>query len=92
MKRIFRALTVLLTKDEERTVQSIAPLVGKGENLKIWMVTDIHYLSPDLFDDGEAFARMKATSAGKDLEHVPDMMEALVGGGERTAGSVDRQW
>lgn len=88
MKRIFRALTVLLTglflfglnnqKDEERTVQSIAPLVGKDENLKIWMVTDIHYLSPDLFDDGEAFARMKATSAGKDLEHVPDMMEALV--------------
>ena len=52
MKRIFRALTVLLTglflfglnnqKDEERTVQSIAPLVGKDENLKIWMVTDIH--------------------------------------------------
>ena len=88
MNRIFRALTVLLTglflfglnnqKDEERTVQSIAPLVGKDENLKIWMVTDIHYLSPDLFDDGEAFARMKATSAGKDLEHVPDMMEALV--------------
>ena len=88
MKRIFRALTVLLTglflfglnnqKDEERTVQSIAPLVGKDENLKIWKVTDIHYLSPDLFDDGEAFARMKATSAGKDLEHVPDMMEALV--------------
>jgi hypothetical protein len=69
MKRIFRALTVLLTglflfglnnqKDEERTVQSIAPLVGKDENLKIWMVTDIHYLSPDLFDDGEAFARMQ---------------------------------
>jgi hypothetical protein len=47
MKRIFRALTVLLTglflfglnnqKDEERTVQSIAPLVGKDENLKIWI-------------------------------------------------------
>lgn len=52
MKRIFRALTVLLVglflfglnnqKDEERAVQPIAPLVGK------------------------------------DLEHVPDMMEALV--------------
>ena len=52
MKRIFRALTVLLVglflfglnnqKGEERAVQPIAPLVGK------------------------------------DLEHVPDMMEALV--------------
>lgn len=88
MKRIFRALTVLLVglflfglnnqKGEERAVQPIAPLVGKDENLNIWIVTDTHYLSPDLFDDGEAFARMQATSAGKDLEHVPDMMEALV--------------
>ena len=59
-------------------MQTFTPLVGNDENLKIWMVTDIHYLSPDLFDDGEAFARMQATSAGKDLEHVPEMMEALV--------------
>lgn len=88
MKKIFRAVAVLLgglflfglnnQKDEERTVQPIAPLVGKDENLRIWMVTDIHYLSPELFDDGEAFARMQATSAGKDLEHVPAIMEALV--------------
>ena len=88
MKKLFGALTVLLAglflfglnnqKDEERAVQTFTPLVGNDENLKIWMVTDIHYLSPDLFDDGEAFARMQATSAGKDLEHVPEMMEALV--------------
>lgn len=88
MKKIFRAVAVLLgglflfglnnQKDEERTVQPIAPLVAKDENLRIWMVTDIHYLSPELFDDGEAFARMQATSAGKDLEHVPAIMEALV--------------
>ncbi|MBK6374852.1 MAG: hypothetical protein IPF67_17525 [Saprospiraceae bacterium] len=79
-------------KDEERTVQSIAPLVGKDENLKIWKVTDIHYLSPDLFDDGEAFARLQATSAGKDLEHVPENDGgACVGSGERTAGSADRR-
>ncbi|MDK2780273.1 MAG: hypothetical protein PWP61_570 [Trichococcus sp.] len=88
MKKLFRALTVLLAglflfglnnqKDEERAMQTFTPLVGNDENLKIWMVTDIHYLSPDLFDDGEAFARMQATSAGKDLKHVPEMMEALV--------------
>src|SRR5699024_8394003 len=42
------------------------------------MVTDIHYLSPLYFDDGEAFGKMQATSAGKDLAHMPAIMEALV--------------
>lgn len=52
-------------------------LVGE-EDLKIWVVTDLHYLAPELFDDGEAFQRIKATAAGKDLPRVPALMQALV--------------
>lgn len=53
------------------------PLVGE-EELRIWVVTDLHYLAPDLFDDGKAFQRILATAAGKDLPHVPALLQALV--------------
>ena len=88
IKKILGVFVLLLTgfflyglnekKDAKQELQAVAPLVKEEEDLTIWMVTDIHYLAPDLFDDGEAFARMKATSAGKDLEHIPAIMEALV--------------
>lgn len=53
-------------------------LLVNEEDLTIWIVTDLHYLSPSLFDDGEAFAKMEATSAGKDLRHAHHHLEALV--------------
>ena len=31
---------------------------------KIWIITDLHYLSQDLFDDGEAFSYIEKTAAG----------------------------
>ncbi|MDE1548477.1 metallophosphoesterase [Jeotgalibaca caeni] len=74
--------TVLSSCDEPNestsVVQTIAPLVAEEEEFAIWMVTDPHYLAPELFDDGEAFRRMQATSAGKDLARMPQIMEALV--------------
>ncbi len=57
---------------------TVPPLVTDEEEVTIWMVTDIHYLSPLYFDDGEAFGKMQATSAGKDLANMPAIMEALV--------------
>lgn len=53
------------------------------KDLKIWTISDIHYLSPLLFDEGAAFAKMEATSAGKDIRHMPDLMEALIWKAER---------
>ncbi len=64
--------------DERLQDKEIAPLVEEDEDLKIWMVTDIHYIAPELHDDGAAFAQMKATSAGKDLAHIDSVMQALV--------------
>ncbi len=45
---------------------------------EIWIITDLHHLSQDLFDDGEAFSYIEKTAAGKDLRYGKERMEALV--------------
>lgn len=35
----------------------------------IWIITDIHYLSPSLSDNGENFDYIKKTAAGKELDY-----------------------
>lgn len=55
---------------------------------KIWIITDLHYLSQDLFDDGEAFSYIEKTAAGKDLSYGKERMEALVEQVEREHPSL----
>ncbi|HEM4694929.1 TPA: metallophosphoesterase [Streptococcus suis] len=55
---------------------------------KIWIITDLHYLSQDLFDDGEAFSYIEKTAAGKDLCYGKERMEALVEQVEREQPSL----
>lgn len=49
-----------------------------GEELEIWFVTDLHYLSPDLTDCGEPFLRMLARGDGKMAHYSPEIAGALV--------------
>lgn len=65
------------TQGETAFLTERQPLVT-GEDLRIWVVTDLHYLAPELFDEGPAFQRILATAAGKDLPHIPALMQALV--------------
>ena len=58
-----------------RQTYSVTELGAQDE---IWVVTDLHYLSQDLFDDGEAFSYIEKTAAGKDLRYGKERMEALV--------------
>lgn len=44
----------------------------------IWIITDVHYLSESLFDDGENFAFIKDTASGKELDYPAERMEALI--------------
>lgn len=44
----------------------------------IWLITDIHYLSPSLHDDGKAFSYIQNTAAGKDVRYSKERMDALV--------------
>lgn len=52
--------------------------ISKGENLKIAVVTDIHYLAESLRDDGEAFEKFNQTNDGRVLEYGTEIMEALI--------------
>ena len=49
-----------------------------GEELEIWFVTDLHYLSPELTDCGEPFLRMLARGDGKMAHYSPEIAGALV--------------
>lgn len=48
------------------------------DSQQIWLVTDIHYLSPSLHDNGKAFSVIQNTAAGKDVRYSKERMDALV--------------
>lgn len=45
---------------------------------KIWVISDTHLISQDLYLDGPAFQKMRDTAAGKDLDHQEYALTALV--------------
>lgn len=49
-----------------------------NEQDKIWVISDLHYLSDELHDQGEKFQFIKNTSAGKDLDFSKERFEALI--------------
>lgn len=54
------------------------PTESLSKNDAIWVITDMHYLSPSLSDEGETFTFIKETSAGKELDYPAQRMEALI--------------
>lgn len=58
--------------------EPFTPTEAISKNDAIWVITDLHYLSPSLSDDGESFHFIKETSAGKELEYPVERMEALI--------------
>lgn len=44
----------------------------------IWVITDIHHLSPTLFDQGSKFEEMQASAAGLDLRYGFERLQALI--------------
>ncbi|MFS7403088.1 metallophosphoesterase [Carnobacterium maltaromaticum] len=55
---------------------------------KLWVITDIHYISPSLYDDGEKFKFIIQTSAGKDIIYQEETLEALVYKAQREKPNV----
>ncbi|HFR3702844.1 TPA: metallophosphoesterase [Streptococcus suis] len=60
--------------------QSVAayPSVTLTKEDQIWIISDLHYLSPTLFDSGEAFSYIEKTAAGKELRYGKERMDALL--------------
>ncbi|MBS4456214.1 metallophosphoesterase [Tuanshanicoccus lijuaniae] len=56
----------------------IATPVSAQADTSVWVITDVHYLSPSLHDKGEAYQHIQKTSAGKDFDYSSARMEALI--------------
>ncbi|EFR31154.1 Ser/Thr phosphatase family protein [Eremococcus coleocola ACS-139-V-Col8] len=50
----------------------------EGKSLNLWLVTDIHHLSPTLYEVGDKIQYMQDTAAGLEIYHSADRLEALV--------------
>ena len=50
----------------------------KKENIKIYLISDTHLIANQLHDNGEAFQKMRDTSAGKDLDYQNLALKAFV--------------
>lgn len=50
----------------------------KKENVKIYLISDTHLIANQLHDNGEAFQKMRDTSAGKDLDYQNIALKAFV--------------
>lgn len=44
----------------------------------LWVLSDSHFITPQLHDQGEAFTEIKQSTAGKDIQHQPVAIKALV--------------
>lgn len=66
------------TESTELKRTPLVPNDGISKNDSIWIITDVHYLSPSLSDNGENFTYIKQTAAGKELNYPEQRMEALL--------------
>lgn len=69
------------TKEAQPTALKRDPFVPTESLSKddaIWVITDLHHLSPSLSDEGESYTFIKETSAGKELDYPAQRMEALI--------------
>lgn len=48
------------------------------ENGSFWLLSDVHFIAPELHDDGSEFTYIKKTTAGKDLEYQEESLEAFI--------------
>lgn len=72
------------TKPNEENVAAVAATdlsqaIQIDENAPIvWLITDIHFMSPTLTDHGQRFEVFQKQAAGLDYAYGPDRMEALI--------------
>ena len=52
--------------------------IDQADVVDIWLITDIHYMAPNLTDGGQRFDIFQKQAAGMDYEYGPDRMEDLI--------------
>lgn len=61
----------------QRISPTTKPLAQTTEQT-FMLLTDVHFLAPELHDSGKAFTFIKATAAGKDLDYQTQSLQAFV--------------
>jgi 3',5'-cyclic AMP phosphodiesterase CpdA len=51
--------------------------VKSGEDITFYITTDVHYLSKDLTDNGEAFKKYTSSGDGRQLDYVDELFNAF---------------
>jgi 3',5'-cyclic AMP phosphodiesterase CpdA len=51
--------------------------IKSGKEMTFYITTDIHYLSKDLTDNGEAFNKFVSTGAGKQIGYIDEILSAF---------------
>jgi len=59
------------------TCGEICCQIKSGEDIKLFIATDPHYMSKELFDNGEAFNRFVSTGDGKLIHYSEEIFEAF---------------
>ena len=52
-------------------------IIKADKDINFYITTDIHYLSKDLTDNGEAFNKFVSTGAGKQLGYIDEILSAF---------------
>lgn len=74
---LFLSMLSLVSCSEQQLEQTPVYRIQAGSDLKIFVTTDIHYLSKSLTDEGPAFQRDLALGDGKQLRYSEELMKAF---------------
>lgn len=73
-----KSLIVMLLLLLNIVTAPIEVLAQHEEPIKVWLITDLHYLSPTLTDKGKRFEIFQRQAAGIDYEYGPQRLAALL--------------
>ncbi|MDF2510609.1 MAG: hypothetical protein K0S04_475 [Herbinix sp.] len=71
------ALCALLTGCSSASKDAEQAIIESGNKISMFVTTDIHYLAESLHDNGPAYQRYLATSDGRQLNYVTEIMDAF---------------
>lgn len=80
---IFPGLLALAEADESTQAPASIETDASSPSKKVWLITDLHYMSPSLTDRGPRYDIFQKQAAGIDYDYGPDRLEALIGQIER---------
>lgn len=63
--------------DKTSSVSLLSHKIKSGSDMTFFVTTDIHYLSKDLTDNGEAFQEFTKSGDGKEVGYIDDIVNAF---------------